>query len=210
MRCPSVVRMGLLAISCGLAGAALTGCGGITAQTGQADAREAIEQPGAPPDDAAVALSKGMTAIKRAADAGKYLFVFVFDGENAKTTARRDVFEKAMAKMTGRADALAIKTPTLLIGGGATTGSLSAIWRVLAAHIEGANTAVIPNAGHWMFEQAPQKYSERDRQEHASRCGPYFRAPGAEARPNGSSAGSPGPKECRSHRTQSAGRRPRS
>lgn len=59
-----------------------------------------------------------------------------------------------------RADALAIRTPTLLIGGGATTGSLSAIWRVLAAHIEGAKTAVIPNAGHWMFEQAPQAFGD--------------------------------------------------
>jgi pimeloyl-ACP methyl ester carboxylesterase len=56
------------------------------------------------------------------------------------------------------ADAQAIKTPTLLIGGGATTGSLSVIWRVLAEHIAGAKTAVIPNAGHWMFEQAPRDY----------------------------------------------------
>jgi pimeloyl-ACP methyl ester carboxylesterase len=58
------------------------------------------------------------------------------------------------------ADAQTIKTPTLLIGGGATTGSLSVIWRVLAEHIAGAKTAVIPNAGHWMFEQAPQEYCE--------------------------------------------------
>jgi pimeloyl-ACP methyl ester carboxylesterase len=58
------------------------------------------------------------------------------------------------------ADAQAIKTPTLLIGGGATTGSLSVIWRVLADRIAGAKTAVIPGAGHWMFEQAPQAYGE--------------------------------------------------
>ena len=58
------------------------------------------------------------------------------------------------------ADALAIQTPTLLIGGGATTGSLSVIWRVLAEGIAGARTAVIPGAGHWMFEQAPQAYGE--------------------------------------------------
>jgi esterase len=56
------------------------------------------------------------------------------------------------------ADVQAIKTPTLLIGGGATKGSLSVIWRVLAEHIAGAKTAVIANAGHWMFEQAPQEY----------------------------------------------------
>ena len=57
-------------------------------------------------------------------------------------------------------DAQAIRTPTLLIGGGATTGSLSVMWRVLAAHIAGAKTAVIANAGHWMFEQAPLEYGE--------------------------------------------------
>jgi esterase len=58
------------------------------------------------------------------------------------------------------ADARAIRTPTLLIGGGATTGSLSVMWRVLAEHIAGAKTAVIPNAGHWMFEQAPLEFGE--------------------------------------------------
>lgn len=58
------------------------------------------------------------------------------------------------------ADTQAIKTPTLLIGGGTTTGSLSVIWRVLAEHIAGAKTAVIPNAGHWMFEQAPLEFGE--------------------------------------------------
>jgi esterase len=58
------------------------------------------------------------------------------------------------------ADAQPIRTPTLLIGGGATTGSLAVIWRVLAGQIAGASTAVIPDAGHWMFEQAPQAYGD--------------------------------------------------
>jgi pimeloyl-ACP methyl ester carboxylesterase len=58
------------------------------------------------------------------------------------------------------ADAQAIRTPTLLIGGGATTGGLSVIWRVLAKHIAGSRTAMIPDAGHWMFEQAPQEYCD--------------------------------------------------
>lgn len=57
-------------------------------------------------------------------------------------------------------DAQAIGTPTLLIGGGATTGSLSVIWRVLAEHIAGSETAMIENAGHWMFEQAPLEFGE--------------------------------------------------
>jgi pimeloyl-ACP methyl ester carboxylesterase len=61
-------------------------------------------------------------------------------------------------KPYSKADALAIRTPTLLIGGADTTGSLSTMWRVLAQHISGARTAVIPNAKHWMFEQDPEGY----------------------------------------------------
>jgi pimeloyl-ACP methyl ester carboxylesterase len=57
-------------------------------------------------------------------------------------------------------DAQEIRTQTLLVGGGATTGSLSLVWRLLAEHIAGAKTAVIPNAGHWMFEQAPQEFCD--------------------------------------------------
>jgi pimeloyl-ACP methyl ester carboxylesterase len=56
-------------------------------------------------------------------------------------------------------DMLAIRTPTLLIGGADTEGSLSVIWRTLAEHIAGAQTAVIPNAKHWMFEQDPEGFS---------------------------------------------------
>jgi len=56
------------------------------------------------------------------------------------------------------ADMHAIKTPTLLIGGADTQGSLSTMWRVMSKHIAGAKTAVIPNAKHWMFEQDPQGY----------------------------------------------------
>ncbi|MBV8927414.1 MAG: alpha/beta hydrolase [Bradyrhizobium sp.] len=59
-----------------------------------------------------------------------------------------------------KSDALAIKTPTLLIGGAATRGSLSVMWRVLAQHIAGARTAVIPHAAHWMFEQDPEGFSK--------------------------------------------------
>ena len=58
-----------------------------------------------------------------------------------------------------KSEAESIRTPTLLIGGGDTQGSLSVIWRVLAEHIPGAQTAVIPGTRHWMFEQAPQEFS---------------------------------------------------
>jgi esterase len=59
-----------------------------------------------------------------------------------------------------RSEAASIRTPTLLIGGGDTKGALSVIWRVLAEHIPGASTAVIPGTRHWMFEQAPQEFCE--------------------------------------------------
>jgi pimeloyl-ACP methyl ester carboxylesterase len=63
-------------------------------------------------------------------------------------------------KPYSKPDALAIKTPTLLIGGADTKGSLSLIWRALAEHIASARTAVIPNAKHWMFEQEPEGFSQ--------------------------------------------------
>jgi pimeloyl-ACP methyl ester carboxylesterase len=59
-----------------------------------------------------------------------------------------------------KADAESIKTPTLLIGGTDTKGALPAVLRALAQHIPGVKTAMIPDARHWMFEQAPQKFCE--------------------------------------------------
>jgi esterase len=55
-------------------------------------------------------------------------------------------------------DVQAIRTPTLFVGGGDTKGSLAAMHRVLAPHVAGSETAIIPGARHWMFEQAPQEY----------------------------------------------------
>ena len=51
-----------------------------------------------------------------------------------------------------------ISTPTLLIGGADTKGALAAVLPALAAHVPDARTAMIPGAGHWMFEQAPEQY----------------------------------------------------
>jgi pimeloyl-ACP methyl ester carboxylesterase len=56
--------------------------------------------------------------------------------------------------------AQSIRTPTLFIGGANTRGALPLTLRALAAHVPGASTAIIPGTGHWMFEQAPQKYCE--------------------------------------------------
>ncbi len=57
-----------------------------------------------------------------------------------------------------KAEAEAIRTPTLFIGGAETTGALAAVHRALAPHVRGSKTAMIPGAGHWMFEHAPQEF----------------------------------------------------
>jgi pimeloyl-ACP methyl ester carboxylesterase len=59
-----------------------------------------------------------------------------------------------------KADAESIKMPTLFIGGEKTKGLLPKVLHTLAAHVPDAKTAMIPNATHPMFEQAPQKFSE--------------------------------------------------
>jgi len=59
-----------------------------------------------------------------------------------------------------KADAESIKTPTLFIGGAKTRGLLPKVLHTLAAHVPHSKTAMIPNATHPMFEQAPQKYCE--------------------------------------------------
>ena len=59
-----------------------------------------------------------------------------------------------------RADAEAIVTSTMFIGGAKTKGLLPKVLHTLAAHVKGSKTAMIPGATHPMFEQAPQKYCE--------------------------------------------------
>lgn len=59
-----------------------------------------------------------------------------------------------------KADAEGIKMPTLFILGARTKGLLPKVLRALAAHVPYSKTAIIPNATHPMFEQAPQKFSE--------------------------------------------------
>lgn len=59
-----------------------------------------------------------------------------------------------------KADAEAIKMPTLFILGERTKGLLPKVLHALAAHVPCSKTAIIQRATHPMFEQAPQKYSE--------------------------------------------------
>jgi pimeloyl-ACP methyl ester carboxylesterase len=59
-----------------------------------------------------------------------------------------------------KADAEAIKTPTLFIGGANTKGTLPKVLNALAEHVKGSRIAMIPGTTHPMFEQAPQAFSD--------------------------------------------------
>jgi pimeloyl-ACP methyl ester carboxylesterase len=59
-----------------------------------------------------------------------------------------------------KADAAAITTPTLFIGGAKTKGALPQVLHTLAANVAGSRTEMIPGTTHPMFEQAPQRFCE--------------------------------------------------
>jgi pimeloyl-ACP methyl ester carboxylesterase len=59
-----------------------------------------------------------------------------------------------------RLDAESIRMPTQFIGGADTKGLLPQVLHALAAHVPDSRKAMIPGAGHWMFEQAPQRFCE--------------------------------------------------
>jgi pimeloyl-ACP methyl ester carboxylesterase len=58
-----------------------------------------------------------------------------------------------------RAEAEAIRVPTLFVGGADTPGSLPIVLRALASHVPAARVAIIPNTTHMMFEQNPVRFS---------------------------------------------------
>ena len=106
-------------------------------------------------------------------DGALKIFVDMIDGDSAwarlSATPRQQLRDNATtligqvgenrAPFT-RAEAESIKTPTLFIGGADTKGALPAVLRALAAHVPNSRTAMIPDARHWMFEQAPQRFCE--------------------------------------------------
>ena len=63
-----------------------------------------------------------------------------------------------------KADALELNVPTLFVVGAKTPGMLPIISKVLASHVPGAQTVVIPEAGHSMFRQQPAAFSEAVRE----------------------------------------------
>ena len=106
-------------------------------------------------------------------DGGLAFFMNALEGPNAwarlPATPKQLLRDNAMTLIGqvndkrppySKADAEAIVTPTLFIGGGNTKGTLPHVLHTLAAHVKGSKTAIIPNTTHPMFEQAPQKFCE--------------------------------------------------
>jgi hypothetical protein len=98
----------LLLVFAGFMAVALTGCGSSRAQTEGDKTLVAKNQPRTSQDDSSGGSGKGMAAIKQAADAGKYLFVFFSKTEDNQTLAMRKVFAKAMKKAADRAQSVAV------------------------------------------------------------------------------------------------------
>lgn len=91
-----------------LAGTVLifAGCDSTPVSTASANLGGAKSQaaPAAPEE----ATGKGIVAIRRAAEAGKYLFLFFSKGDDEQTLAVRKVFDKAVEKAADRAQWIAL------------------------------------------------------------------------------------------------------
>jgi hypothetical protein len=108
MRCSRLVGIGLLLVSGSFTAVALTGCGNGAAQTQGAQSSGATGQPKDSAADPAGGSGKGMVAIRQAADAAKYLFLFFSKTDDDQTRAMRKVFDKAMEKAADRAQSVAV------------------------------------------------------------------------------------------------------
>jgi hypothetical protein len=108
MKCSNLVALGSVLVAASILALGLTGCGSSTAQSEAAQSRGTNDQPKTSPGETAVGPGKGMAAIKQAADAGKYLFVFFSKADDEQTLAMRKVYDKAMEKLTDRAQAVGV------------------------------------------------------------------------------------------------------
>jgi pimeloyl-ACP methyl ester carboxylesterase len=129
-------------------------------------------KPGPSPLAARIAASAELIA-KGDIDGGLQLFMDALEGPGAwkrLPAAPKQLLRDNARTLIGqtrdqrppfsRADAEAIRTPTLFIGGANTRGTLPLVLHALAAHVRGSRTEMIPFATHPMFEQQPQKYCE--------------------------------------------------
>jgi pimeloyl-ACP methyl ester carboxylesterase len=129
-------------------------------------------RPGPSPLAARIAASAEVIA-KGDVDGGLQIFMDALEGPGAwkrlPATPKQQLRDNATTLIGqtrdkrppfSKADAEAIKTPTLFIGGANTKGALPQVLHTLAAHVRGSRTEMIPGTTHPMFEQAPQKYCE--------------------------------------------------
>jgi pimeloyl-ACP methyl ester carboxylesterase len=139
------------------------------------DLDASLLEPGAPPP---MPLAATMTAVLQSVRGGDIdgalkTFVDTIDGDGAWTrlpAAAKQQLRDNIFTLLGqagenrkpftKAQAESIRTPTLFIGGGSTTGSLATVHRVLAQHFARSQTVMIDGARHWMFDEEPQQFSE--------------------------------------------------
>jgi pimeloyl-ACP methyl ester carboxylesterase len=140
---------------------------------GELDATlDPAEQPGPSPLAARIAAAAEKIAAGDV-EGGLALFFDAIEGGGAWTrlpaTPKQQLRDNAFTLLGqvrdkrppfSKADAQAIKTSTLFVGGANTKGSLPHVLHTLAAHVPNSRTAMISGATHPMFEQAPQKFCE--------------------------------------------------
>ena len=102
--------VGLMLVAGSLVAVTLTGCGSSTANSEKTEAGEAKARSSTLADASLSGSGKGMAAIKQAADAGKYLFLFFSKADDDQTLAMRKVFQKAMQKVADRAQWITVNT----------------------------------------------------------------------------------------------------
>lgn len=99
--------VGLALVGGGLLVVALTGCGSSTAGTDSAQASQSTGRLTAT-SDVIEGSGKGMAAIRQAADAKKYIFMFFSKADDDQSLAMRKVFDNAMEKVADRAQWIAV------------------------------------------------------------------------------------------------------
>lgn len=107
MNCADLITVGLVGAVVGLMGVGLTGCGKSAAETnGVASGQARVEQKTS--SEFVGKPGKGMMAIKQAAEAGKYLFLFFSKADDAPTRSMREVFDKTLDKVGDRAQGVTV------------------------------------------------------------------------------------------------------
>ena len=125
--------------------------------------------PGAPSTHTASAMGKIAAGDL---DGGLEVFIDAIEGEGVwgrlPATAKQEFRDNGRTLLGqvnearrpySRADAESIQQPTLLIGGGSTKGIFPVITGALAAHIPDVRVEIIPDTTHFMFGQAPVRFS---------------------------------------------------